>query len=203
MPRVPGESVPHDLLEEFRPLSIAAHDLVDVVGEAFRPGGGVIYDRALLGEKVCAAMLGELPRVDVQSVVPAVEDIDVGVEAAVGDGVMHLGVLEDVDPVGVALPAAGVFHVCLSFVLVPDLQGEGIHEVRQFHAVFHSAEAARVRLPDAVTVEKPHLPLRYIAQAVLIEIRKDMSGDDVVPRIFGSVHRVKFRKARHAEFLAC
>ena len=203
MPCVPGEAVPHDLLEELCPFPIAAHDLVDVGGEAFRVGAGVIYDRAFLGEQVRAAMLGELPRVDMESAVSAVEDIDVRVKTAVGDGMVDLGVFEDVDSVGVALPAAGVFHVCLSFVLVPDLQGKGVHEVCQFHAVFHGAEAARVWLPDAVTVEEPHLPLRHIAQAVLIEISEDMSGADVVPRIFGGVHRVKFRETRHTEVLAC
>ena len=65
---------------------------------------------------------------------------------------MRMGIFENVDPVGVALPPTGIFHVGLALVLIPDLKGKGVHEVSQFHAVEHRAEIAGVRLPDAALI---------------------------------------------------
>ena len=122
-----------------------------------------------------------------------------------GSGTMmvHLGVLEDVDPIVMAVPSAGVFHINRALVLVVDFQSKGIDEVGQFHAVFHRLETACVRFPDTVLVVKPHLAFRYKTQAILIEIREDMPGSNVVPGILGGVHWVKFFQPFHAEVLCC
>lgn len=109
--------------------------------------------------------------------------------------------LEDIDSVGMALPSAGIFHIGLALILIPYLKSEGVHEVSQFHAVFHGLEIAGVRLPNAALVVKLHLPLRDIAQSVLVEIYENVTGADVVPRLLGGFHRVKFLEVINSEIL--
>jgi len=53
-----------------------------------------------------------------QGVVFAVENIDVGVKTAIGNRMVYLGNFEDIDSVGMALLSAGIFHVCLTLVLI-------------------------------------------------------------------------------------
>lgn len=49
--------------------------------------------------------------VDMQRAVFAIEGINIGIKIPVVDGVMYLGVLEDIDSVGVVLPFGGIFHI--------------------------------------------------------------------------------------------
>ena len=203
MTGVAGQAIAQDLLQESGSVGIAVHDLVNVGAESFGIRVGVVGDGTHLGEEVCAAVFGELPGVDMQGAVLAVEDVDIGIETAVWNGMVHLSVLEDVDPVVMAVPSAGVFHINRALVLVVDLQSKGINEVGQFHAVFHRPETSSVRFPDTVLVVEPHLAFRHKAQAVLIEIREDVPRTDVVPGILGGVQRVKFFQPLYAEVLRC
>ena len=201
MPGVSGKAIAEDLLQELCPFSITAHDLIDIGGKTLRVGCWVIHHGTDFSEKVGATVFREFSGIDMQSAVLAIEDVNIRIETAIRDGMIYLCILEDVDPVGVTLPSAGVFHIGLALVLIPYLQSEGVHEVCQFHAVFHGSEIAGVRLPDAPLVVKPHLPFRHITQSVFVEVCEDVTGADVVPRVFGGIHRVKFLQLIHTKVI--
>ena len=203
MPGVPSQAVAEYFLEKPGSVRITTHNFVNVGAETLRVGCWVIHHGTDFRKQVGATVFCELPGVDMQGAVLAVEDVDIRIKTAIGDGMVHLSVLEDVDPIVMAVPSAGVFHINGALVLVMDLQSKGVDEVGQFHAVFHRPETACVRFPDAILVVKPHLAFRHKAQAVLIEIREDVPRSDVVPGILGGVQRVKFFQLLHAEVLCC
>lgn len=86
VPGVSSKTIAEDLLQELGSVGITAHDFINVGAETLRVGCWVIHHGTDLGEKVGAAVFGELPGVDMQSAVFAVEDVDVRIEAAVWNG---------------------------------------------------------------------------------------------------------------------
>ena len=119
--------------------------------------------RDYLGKKVGAAVFCEFAGVNVQSAILTVESVNIRIEIPVVNGVMHLCILEDIDPVGVVLLLGGIFHIGLTLILVPYFKGKGVHKVGKFHTIFHYTKVACVLIPDAGFVVKPHFSFRHIA----------------------------------------